>query len=1389
MRQPCFSSVLYAALVGWILAAAGSSLNGQVLPFLEPLARSEPFSVPAEELHRQMSELQVPDHVNQQTFLDSTAISFDAEGRQTIASRQVYRILTEAGVDQYSSLSAAWAPWHQKRPVLKARVIDKRGKAHELHESEISEAPVQRGDNLFSDRRMLQAPLPAVEVGSIIETLIVIEDNQPSFSAGTGSSLPFHSVEPTYWIQLKVSVPEGFHIHFADFGESLKHSDETKDGRRELNWSLDRHLNLDFAEANVPADVTQGTQVFFCTGKSWSEMAESYQRLIEKQLADETLKSTASMVLEGETDRTKKIEKLLTWLQSQIRYTGLLFGDGTIVPAAPSDVIRRRYGDCKDQSILLTGLLRASGIEAWPVLVRSSQGWDVHRDMPCISFFNHMIVYVPGAPDLWIDPTSPLLPLGELPLPDQGRRCLVIRPESKELVVSPIMSAADTVIRIDREIRPDNYLGVTIEERNTYSGLLAQEVREFAVSNGDKEMRNWIREIGKARLNARQVEGIRFSAMRDMSKPAEFSYETNASGIAEFRLRGGEVALRPGTLLDVLPSELRDLRPYMTVEELSQVRANYGGEAEQRLQIEKQQRRKHPLRIQEPQCMEYTVRIHVPPGFRVQEIPEPFSIRRGDIYIEGRCDLSTETSILTATYRAGTGNTPLSVEDLEWWQNSLRKLFTNGNEGEWNPILKINHPVAELLESDPKEAVRLLLEETNKNPENLANELRLEEALLHIGLVDGAREIGERAILKAPESSVAHYYASLGYENGLLGARQTAEERRRQTELLKKAVELDPNNLFPALDLARMYQTDALSVLNSEDDLKSAARILAAHKDRLPDEFLRMLVVSHFYLGKYQEVIDQTSALPPDVVWLACRFAAQTELKGIDSAIAELKASFEEADQGKILLTAFDLLNGNRNYPAAEKVMQTVRSLQPYRNADLSQLIAVTKKLKRYDTVLRPETEVTGVVQRAWICGASERATFGDPVLLVDGSEEQRKPLLQSLEELTAGRREDARNMRTVERVADTISLLDIKVEGNEETACKVSVRFAGDITLFTARRDGRQKIVGAMHQLDFAGDSVISMAENQQLEPARQLLTWISDSLVGQLSFLDPSVGPVLPRLWRKSIAKEADADQIKLAALAIASRETLVAHMKFLEEQRDKAKKAEQFQIDRIMLFAAQISQDYELMLKVADRLCESRSGNAQFWPAKLSALRQLQRFDEADAFLETQIAGDPNSQTAREQQGYNAAARGQLGIAADYFRKNAESREALPADFNMSAWTILFVEPLEAYALEHATRAAQSESPSRSSYLHTLATVQAEQGRITESIATLRQSVSLRSNQLPDHDDYYVVGRVAEHLGLIELAKKSYQKVIDGESDTVNPLKTRRLAQARLDLINRQ
>jgi len=103
------------------------------------------------------------------------------------------------------------------------------------------------------------------------------------------------------------------------------------------------------------------------------------------------------------------------------------------------------------QSLLAGAMLRVANIPAYIALLNAGAGKTL------LPIFRHGHVrsrhrYVPGPPDLWIDATDEYARLGEIPNVDQGRRALIARPGSTDLLHTPVSSSADNVLIEKREV-------------------------------------------------------------------------------------------------------------------------------------------------------------------------------------------------------------------------------------------------------------------------------------------------------------------------------------------------------------------------------------------------------------------------------------------------------------------------------------------------------------------------------------------------------------------------------------------------------------------------------------------------------------------------------------------------------------------------------------------------------------------------------------------------------------------------------------------------------------------------------------------------------------------------------------------------------------------------
>lgn len=184
----------------------------------------------------------------------------------------------------------------------------------------------------------------------------------------------------------------------------------------------------------------------FTTGASWQKVARGYDQIVEAQIANADLKALAGNLTAGKSTREQKAAAIVAYLNREIRYTGVEFGDAAVVPRPPAETLNRKYGDCKVKAALLVALLRSAGIPSYVALLSVGSSQDVLPDLPGAGMFNHAIVFVPRPPDLWVDATDEYARLGQLPTDDQNRYALIARPETEGLVRIPGSTSADNKI-------------------------------------------------------------------------------------------------------------------------------------------------------------------------------------------------------------------------------------------------------------------------------------------------------------------------------------------------------------------------------------------------------------------------------------------------------------------------------------------------------------------------------------------------------------------------------------------------------------------------------------------------------------------------------------------------------------------------------------------------------------------------------------------------------------------------------------------------------------------------------------------------------------------------------------------------------------------------------
>ncbi len=331
---------------------------------------------------------------------------------------------------------------------------------------------------------------------------------------------------------------------------------------------------------------TKAPVLFFGTvTNTWESVGREYLEQIRHHLMPQpAVREAAARFLGGITDPPAKVAGLARRVRSDISYTAIEFGYRAIIPHPAATTLQNRFGDCKDQAVLLHSLLTAAGLPSHLALIHSSA--PLHPDFPALSQFDHMIVAIPvgnGRYD-FIDPTDKFLePVpGTAPHGMAGRQVLVLDPAMPVLARTPD-ETPPTRATLQRMVTLLNPQDARISDHLVLDGPSAAALRAAISPLAPAGHRTAIHRLfGFDRLRE-PIEEVQFTALRDPSKPLEMRmvWESRgalragpqglqlflSSAISDYLLSASGPAEAPAAAPITLPSPLQ-LRSSLTVQAL-----------------------------------------------------------------------------------------------------------------------------------------------------------------------------------------------------------------------------------------------------------------------------------------------------------------------------------------------------------------------------------------------------------------------------------------------------------------------------------------------------------------------------------------------------------------------------------------------------------------------------------------------------------------------------------------------------------------------------------------------------------------------------------------------------------------------------------------------------
>lgn len=374
------------------------------------------------------------------------------DSQETYSSYAI-RLLNEQGVDDNANISIDYDPSYQKLTLHEVRLLRGAQSIDQLKSARISvlQRETQLEYRIYDGSLTVEMILDDVRVGDVLVYGFTVSGHNPVFGDRFFASEQMQWAVPIGVLRVRVLHPPDRPIRYRAYGTDLKPVTNSDPSEMQLDWTW-RDIPAQFDETSRPGWHIFYPYLQFSEMASWAEVNDWAEKLFRTQpVNDAALRERVASLRNAAPDDAGRLLETLRFVQRDVRYLGIEMGSGSHEPSPPAVVLNRRFGDCKDKSLLMVTLLKELGIDAAPALVNSSSGRALEERLPTPTAFDHAIVRARlDGRDYWLDPTlSPQSgDLRNLHQPDYDL-ALVVAPGNKALQRMP---AADSRERMQAVI-------------------------------------------------------------------------------------------------------------------------------------------------------------------------------------------------------------------------------------------------------------------------------------------------------------------------------------------------------------------------------------------------------------------------------------------------------------------------------------------------------------------------------------------------------------------------------------------------------------------------------------------------------------------------------------------------------------------------------------------------------------------------------------------------------------------------------------------------------------------------------------------------------------------------------------------------------------------------
>ncbi|MEW5758814.1 MAG: DUF3857 domain-containing protein [Candidatus Omnitrophota bacterium] len=506
------------------------------------------------------------------------------------------KILNDRGKKDFAEVNINYDSTYEKVELEYARTIKPDGNIVLVGEKNIRDVSRYLNFPLYSNARSRIISMPEVAPGAIIEYKAKIVQNKMIAEKEFNIEYALENTNPIKLAKFKIIFPKNNNLFTKNINSKYNKNNFMLDPKVTITsnekiyyWEF-RDVPQIISEADTPAISRITPIILISSFDSWEEIYAWWAGLsFDKIKSSPEIKKQVTELIKGKLTDLEKAQSIFNYCSANIRYVAVEYGQAGYEPHQAQDIFNNKYGDCKDQAVLLITMLREANLEAYPVLISTKDFINLERSFPS-ALFNHAIAVVKIDGKLYfLDPTAETSSLEDLPFDDQNRNVLVFKDDYFEIEETPFYGADKNKIIYNVEIIIDQDGKAQGKREITAFGQFALFQRYWLRYSPPEVIKQVLNERLQEVATGAKLINYEIKDLYNPDKPITLTYTFNA----------GTILISAGNL---------KMLPELATIELSKVA---------------KEKRIYPLYLGFPNTIEVRMKFKLDPSYTCKYLPQP----------------------------------------------------------------------------------------------------------------------------------------------------------------------------------------------------------------------------------------------------------------------------------------------------------------------------------------------------------------------------------------------------------------------------------------------------------------------------------------------------------------------------------------------------------------------------------------------------------------------------------------------------------------------------------------------------------------------------------------------------------------------------------------------